>query len=89
MSRYTCFLALLLVLSACSSPEERAERQAQEDSAACTRAGYTPDTPQFEDCRLQRRADAEQRAQDRLRDATDNVPGVRSSQPSGVSFRLP
>jgi len=91
--RYPVFLMALLAMAACSSPEERAQLEAQKEIAECTQAGYQPDTPAFDDCRLQVRSKEEQKTADRIKAATD-IPSLQpnhldSTLPSGVSIPLP
>jgi hypothetical protein len=74
------FLIPLLLVVACSSPEERAQKEAQKEITQCTKAGYQSDTPAFEDCKLEVRAKEEQRAADRIKAATDMTP-LQSSHP--------
>lgn len=51
-------LAALFLLAACTSPEQRAEREAQINAAdiqECVELGFEPNTPEFADCRLRLR----------------------------------
>ena len=54
--RKLLLLFILPLLAGCLSPEERAQRDAQKEIAACTKAGYKQGTAEFDDCVLQVRA---------------------------------
>jgi len=86
--RYFILLLALLPMVSCSSPEERAEREAQTEIAACTKAGYQPDTPAFDNCRLQVKAQADQRAADRVAAGQQLQPNLPGLGPTGYSIPL-
>jgi len=87
--RYFIFILPLLAIVACSSPEERAEREAQKEIDECTVVGYKPNTPAFDDCRQQVKDREEKKAADRIKAATD-IPSLRpdSNLPTGVSIPI-
>jgi uncharacterized protein YcfL len=73
-------IAALLLVTACASAEERAQKQAEREIAACTQKGIAPDTEAFDACRLKERVAAQKRREARL-DNNDNFrPGTMPIQ---------
>jgi len=84
----SCLLLCLFALAGCSSPAERAKREAEKEIRLCTEAGYKQGTPAFDDCRLEVKAKSDQRRADRISAADDmsNVSG--RSSPRGMSIPM-
>ncbi len=66
----------LLLLTACTTPEERAARQAAidaQDHAECLKLGFQPNHPSYGDCRLRLK---EMRVQERIANRPVYYPSV-------------
>lgn len=59
-------MIVVFLLAGCSSHEERMQRQAERDHAACVKGGYVAGTEAFDTCRLRLRDKEEQRRADRV-----------------------
>lgn len=59
--RWVLLVAGVLALGGCKSAAERASAEVNEDQAYCTSIGAQPGTDAFVQCRLQLRAEKEQR----------------------------
>ena len=65
---------VLVALSACSSPQERAKKQAERENKACLERGLEQGTEAFDACRMQVRDAQRQRMEDRMRNSDDFRP---------------
>lgn len=70
----------LMALSACASPQERAQKQAERENKACMERGLEPGTEAFDACRVQVREKQRQRMEDRMRNSDDFRPKGGSQQ---------
>lgn len=66
---YYAAWGMVLLLSACMSPEEKQRQQDQYEMSECLRLGFTPNTENFGQCRLQLRSI---KAQNDLANATEH-----------------
>ncbi len=59
-------VALLVLLSGCSSREERAQIRAKQEITSCKERGLEEGTEAFDACRMQARAASKKREEERL-----------------------
>ena len=64
----------VLMVAACSSSQERAQKQAERENKACVERGLEPGTEAFDACRMQVREKQRQRMEDRMRNSDDFRP---------------
>ena len=74
-------LIALLPLAACSSPEDRVQAAAQRGIDTCIQSGFQPNTPAFDDCRLQVSQRDERRKADRMA-TSGQIRDFQSNHPS-------